>query len=177
MDKKDYTNQKIDHVRVLEYAGKSKDYHMWRCVCDCGKEVILPSYRLTAKRVSCGCQRDNVAEFFICRGCGKEMPNTNGAHYRIWCDECLQIEKKKKQREYQAARRAYRPAKKEDTKPKKRKSGVFSGMTDAQIADLAHKNRMKVQTYVAWCEGTGRILYPPTDEGRHVDWQADPRFV
>lgn len=174
---KDYTNQKIDHVRVLSYAGKINGYNSWKCVCDCGKKVTLPAYRFTFKRVSCGCQGDNVADFFICKGCGKEIPNINGARYRIWCDECKKIEQNRRKEEYNEARRSYRPVKKKAINPEWQKDGVFAGMAQAQITELARRNHMKLQTYIAWCEGTGKILYPPDDVGRYVDWQADPRFT
>ncbi len=59
---KDLTGQKFQYLTVLEraenYVGRNGKIKVrWKCLCDCGKEVIKYSrdLKLTDKPVSCGC--------------------------------------------------------------------------------------------------------------------------
>lgn len=61
----DLTGQKIGILHVIEKAERPKDvktkHVFWRCKCDCGKEIVIPSYKLTKKTkikclLSCGCE-------------------------------------------------------------------------------------------------------------------------
>lgn len=70
---------------VLEYAGSYKGRGaQWRCICDCGREVIVFSYSLReGKTRSCGClNRDiNIARNTK-HGLAKHGKRTH--EYRLW---------------------------------------------------------------------------------------------
>jgi hypothetical protein len=53
----DRRGQKFGRLLVVEEAGRNAlKKVMWRCVCDCGKEVVVPSGGLvTGNTTSCGC--------------------------------------------------------------------------------------------------------------------------
>ncbi|MGV8905910.1 MAG: hypothetical protein ACOH15_04870 [Acetobacterium sp.] len=60
--RKDLTDQRFDHLLVLEQAEKrGKDKHTaWLCRCDCGSEIIVNKYLLTSgKKTNCGCLSKN----------------------------------------------------------------------------------------------------------------------
>ena len=63
--------RQYDMLLVLEHAGTKKEkgshtYSLWKCRCDCGKEVIVPSYRLrTGICASCGCMNKTKKQAFI----------------------------------------------------------------------------------------------------------------
>ena len=53
---KDYVGKKFGMLTVIEYAGKIKGMHQWKCKCDCGNEVVIGQTRLqNGKTRSCGC--------------------------------------------------------------------------------------------------------------------------
>ena len=54
---KDLTGNKYGRLTVIEFAGNNKQHNsMWKCKCDCGKEVVLRGYSLTSGHTqSCGC--------------------------------------------------------------------------------------------------------------------------
>lgn len=53
---KDFVGKKFGMLTVLEYAGKSKGMHQWKCKCECGNEAIIGQTRLqNGKTQSCGC--------------------------------------------------------------------------------------------------------------------------
>lgn len=53
----DRTGQVFGRLRVLDRAGTDQNKKVvWRCACDCGKEVLVPSGSLvTGNTTSCGC--------------------------------------------------------------------------------------------------------------------------
>lgn len=52
---KDMLGQRIGHLLVIEYAGSKHNLAMWKCLCDCGKTVIVPGAYLRAGHTnSCG---------------------------------------------------------------------------------------------------------------------------
>lgn len=53
----DLTNQRVGLLKVIEEAGRNKHGSiLWKCICDCGNEKILPATKLFLKRTnSCGC--------------------------------------------------------------------------------------------------------------------------
>lgn len=57
----DLLGQRFGDLVVVEYLGLGKhNKHYWRCVCDCGGENTLATYRLTNNTQptkSCGCRR------------------------------------------------------------------------------------------------------------------------
>ena len=56
---KDLEGQKFERLQVIEFAGVDKRGHgLWKVLCDCGNEKIIPGYGLTRKKCpyrSCGC--------------------------------------------------------------------------------------------------------------------------
>lgn len=55
---KDYAGQKIGRLLVFDLFGRSKNGALrWRCICDCGKEVIVEGGTLNkdTDKKSCGC--------------------------------------------------------------------------------------------------------------------------
>ena len=70
-----FSGKKIGMLTVLEAIGSDKNNHMlWRCECECGKEVVRSSCSLKADRKkphNCGCLRNN---HFITHGsCGERL--------------------------------------------------------------------------------------------------------
>ena len=52
----DLTNQKFTRLKVLERADNLNNQVRWRCICDCGNEVIVRSAALrNGYTKSCGC--------------------------------------------------------------------------------------------------------------------------
>ncbi len=78
--------QKFDKLTVLQEAGRTKDRHIaWRCLCDCGNEVLVSSKDLVSGHTkSCGClQKQQTSKVKYKHGaCG------NHSHidrlYRVW---------------------------------------------------------------------------------------------
>jgi hypothetical protein len=58
MRKIDLTDQKFDRLTVMEEAGHKDNHIAWRCLCDCGNEIVVQgsSLRRGATK-SCGCLR------------------------------------------------------------------------------------------------------------------------
>lgn len=77
----DISGQKFGRLTVLEYAYTNKHRKsVWRCKCDCGKEVDVQGYKLASGYTSsCGCLRSDTT---------KERETTHGMRhtriYRIW---------------------------------------------------------------------------------------------
>lgn len=63
---RDLTGLKADRLSIQACVGKTKwGTPLWRCICICGKEVIIESSNLTRnldgkKPQSCGCYRDDL---------------------------------------------------------------------------------------------------------------------
>jgi len=67
-------------LTVLEHAGKNKHGHnLWKCLCSCGSEKILPRGDLNRTR-SCGCLRKgtNKNSKHPCHKKGKNSPYWTG---------------------------------------------------------------------------------------------------
>lgn len=60
---RELTGKRFGRLTVLESAGKGTQGNMlWRCLCDCGTEVIALGGRLTGgNKKSCGCLRREVS--------------------------------------------------------------------------------------------------------------------
>lgn len=56
---KDLTGEKFGRLTVVERVGLDKHkQNLWKCKCECGREIIVNSNRLcTGKTRSCGCLR------------------------------------------------------------------------------------------------------------------------
>lgn len=63
---KDLTNQRFGLLTAKEKTSSSKVGNIWKCICDCGKEVnILSSSLLSGNTQSCGCQKISHGESVI----------------------------------------------------------------------------------------------------------------
>lgn len=62
---KDLTGQRFGRLVALERTNQRKGQcFLWRCHCDCGKEVLVSTYFLThALRRSCGCLQDEKRRY------------------------------------------------------------------------------------------------------------------
>lgn len=61
------SGKKFGRLQVTEKAGKNRaGNYIWKCICDCGKEKLIPSDHLVREKqpvTSCGCYRnDRVRE-------------------------------------------------------------------------------------------------------------------
>ena len=55
---KDYVGKQFEYLTVKEYAGKWGGLQHWRCICQCGNEVVVTQSNLqTGHTASCGCIR------------------------------------------------------------------------------------------------------------------------
>jgi len=56
----DISGTKYGKITVIDYAYTKKEKSYWNCVCDCGKNKILPSNSLRSGTVrSCGCLKSH----------------------------------------------------------------------------------------------------------------------
>lgn len=54
--RKDLTGSRFGRLSVLEFMGTEAGRTRWRCLCDCGKEVVVKGiYLTTGDTKSCGC--------------------------------------------------------------------------------------------------------------------------
>lgn len=65
----DLVGQRFHKLTVLafDHVGDKRQEKWWRCLCDCGQEVVLPGHRLRTRSKSCGClehARRDVEERF-----------------------------------------------------------------------------------------------------------------
>lgn len=87
----DLTGQQFGRLTVIDRCGTQCGHAMWRCVCDCGKEVKADSNSLRrGKTKSCGCMRnERIAKLAHSAGMvrGAQMTK-HGLHdtrlYGIW---------------------------------------------------------------------------------------------
>ena len=95
----DLTGRKFGKLTVLGKAGESQDhYRVWRCRCDCGKEILVNTKRLKSGTVTnCGCiprttaRRGKIAEDLSGRRFGEltvlhRVENKNGR--TCWMCRC-----------------------------------------------------------------------------------------
>lgn len=79
---KDLTGLKFGRLTAIEPAGRSKNKCiMWRCVCDCGNEVVVKSNSLNSGNTkSCGClHKEGLKKSRTTHGM------THTRQYKIWC--------------------------------------------------------------------------------------------
>lgn len=82
---KDITGNVYGRLTVIEYVGIEKHEAIWKCRCECGKEVNVSGHNLRrGKTKSCGCLHDDNA---------RNLSKTNTIHgesntrlYGIWTD-------------------------------------------------------------------------------------------
>lgn len=73
----DMTGREFGTFRVIEFCGKDRHNHpLWKCVCACGIERVVPGYRLlTYERIRCKCNKNKpvihpakkVCPYSLCR--------------------------------------------------------------------------------------------------------------
>ena len=61
--KNDFTNCRIGKLTVIEPTDqRSRGTIVWRCRCDCGKEILVDSRKLSARAIrSCGCDEPDYS--------------------------------------------------------------------------------------------------------------------
>jgi len=72
----DLTGRRFSRLTVLELVGKDSHRNaLWRCVCDCGSEIIVSSNSLnTGNTKSCGCLRiEQARQHFTKHGHSKNQ--------------------------------------------------------------------------------------------------------
>ena len=68
---KDYLNQKLGKLLVVEYLGKEGNDCLWRCICDCGNECVKTSGYI---------QRSKNP---MCKSCYSKVLSENARKYRM----------------------------------------------------------------------------------------------
>lgn len=80
---KDRTGQTFERLSVVSYAGKNKHGHsLWNCLCECGKECVVPMPAIkTGNTRSCGCLKNGGESRRLWKhgGCGS-------AEYFVWVE-------------------------------------------------------------------------------------------
>lgn len=97
---KDLTGQRFGKLVVLGLEGHHDKRRHWKCVCDCGNEVVFSTNRLR-KQISCGCAKGRVGAkvkgqrlYRIMTGMKDRCYNPNATGYKNYggrgitiCDE------------------------------------------------------------------------------------------
>lgn len=81
MKKKDLSGMKFGELTVIQEFPERKNGHIqWKCICDCGNEVVVKGIHLTSGHtLTCGCSRLQHLKFVnIKHGCTKTRL------YNIW---------------------------------------------------------------------------------------------
>lgn len=74
----DLLNNIFGKLTVIEDAGSHRGLHCWKCKCECGAEVIVPTaYLRSGHKCSCGCLKQSLGEFYI-----EEILITNNISYQ-----------------------------------------------------------------------------------------------
>ena len=83
----DKTGKKFNRLKVLEFYGfqilhNGKKKSLWKCICDCGKEVIVRGNSLSSGTTkSCGCRKHEATVNFNIRTKTKDI--SDGFSY-VW---------------------------------------------------------------------------------------------
>ena len=60
-ERRDLTGERFGRLTVIAYAGKWDGKHRWRCLCDCGKEMVVGhTLLISGKTKSCGCLQAEI---------------------------------------------------------------------------------------------------------------------
>lgn len=66
LTKIDLLHQKFGKLTVIKDVGILDNAHCWKCICDCGKEIIVKGiYLRSGHKNSCGCLKQSVGEYNI----------------------------------------------------------------------------------------------------------------
>lgn len=87
--RKDWIGSRFGMLEVVAYEGKEKGCHLWKCHCDCGKEVVVRQSNLQiGHTASCGCQVDIKKNVHFVEGtsvehiASKKVFSSNTSGYR-----------------------------------------------------------------------------------------------
>lgn len=81
---RDFSGFRKGYLTALERVGTSGPNPIWRCRCDCGNVVDLPSAQLHGATKSCGCRRwEAIAASKTTHGKGRKG-SARSRIYRIW---------------------------------------------------------------------------------------------
>lgn len=91
----DLTGKRCGMLTVIEKTQeKRKRCTLWRCRCDCGKEILLEAYKINGEKVqSCGCQRwekrkkDIAGQRFGKLTAIRQLEEKRGSNY-LWLCRC-----------------------------------------------------------------------------------------
>ena len=57
----DYLGKKVGKLQVLDRHGYDAHGRItWRCICECGREIVVPGYRLKTQRGCMSCRKNNL---------------------------------------------------------------------------------------------------------------------
>lgn len=78
--------QKFGRLLVTAQAESRAKSRRWVCTCDCGAEVVVPTYKLsTGNTKSCGClKKDKIAESN--KTCKTKHGRSKTREYKAWCN-------------------------------------------------------------------------------------------
>lgn len=82
---KDISGQKFGRLTAIERVGKDKENRaLWRCVCECGNEIIVPGKSLRSGNTkSCGCFNiDDATQRIVALNTTHGMSHTR--LFKIW---------------------------------------------------------------------------------------------
>lgn len=85
-------NMKFGRLTVIEQVKSNTTKRMWKCRCDCGREIELESYKFTSGHTkSCGClrtEKNSSAEMLV-----KKILNNNDVYYlpEHTFDDCIGV--------------------------------------------------------------------------------------
>lgn len=78
--------QRFTRLFVMEDAGRTKrQQKLWRCICDCGKEVIVATSDLRSGHTkSCGCYSREICQAANIANRKYNQNSRNNAAYKAW---------------------------------------------------------------------------------------------
>lgn len=81
--------QRFHRLLVRARTRDKRGRTTWLCTCDCGSELVVPTYRLLHGQRSCGCiMREHTANVAAKRAIEQSKPYVlvakNGKWVRIW---------------------------------------------------------------------------------------------
>ena len=80
---KQHHGERYGRLTVLEFIKREHRKTYWKCICDCGNEIIIPiTYLTTGDTKSCGCLRKEKLR----KICENNKKIENKRLYQIWID-------------------------------------------------------------------------------------------
>lgn len=104
--KKDLINKKFNKLVVLEKYGTNKyNKQLWKCKCDCGKEIIIDTSSLTTGNTkSCGCYKNELIKnlnykhgkshtqlYYVWQSMRKRCLNKKNKEYRLYGERGIKV--------------------------------------------------------------------------------------